>query len=120
MIKRAFLLACLALPALAALPASAAPNGLADLSVFPIPWKPGSGDQDFDAAALTFANLPPGTRVTIFTVRGQKVWQDLADATGTLLWTGVNEHRRTVASGTYLVVFDALGKKTSRRVVLIR
>ena len=120
MLQRALLLACLCLPTFAARPASAAPNGLADISVFPIPWKPGSGDLDFDAAALTFANLPPGTRVTVYAVRGQKVWQDLADAAGTLLWRGENEHRRAVASGVYLVVFDALGKKTSRRVVLIR
>ena len=101
-------------------PACAASAGLADIHIFPSPWKPGSGDAAFDAPRLTFSNLPAGTKVTLYTIRGQRVWQDHANAAGVLLWSGHNDHRRAVGTGTYIVVFDGGGRKASRRVVVIR
>ncbi|MBI4425885.1 MAG: T9SS type A sorting domain-containing protein [Elusimicrobia bacterium] len=100
--------------------AFAAPIGLADVQVFPIPWKPGTGDAPFDAPFVTFARMPPRTEVSIYTLRGQRLWSGVADASGTLRWSGVNQSGRPVASGTYLALIDGGGRKTTRRVVLVR
>lgn len=98
----------------------AAAANLASVRVYPIPWKPGSGDPAFDVAAVTFDRMPPGTEVRIFTLRGQRLWKGTADAAGTLRWTGVNEAGRMVGSGTYLALLDGGGTKTTRRVIVLR
>ncbi|MBI4348038.1 MAG: T9SS type A sorting domain-containing protein [Elusimicrobia bacterium] len=93
---------------------------LVDLRVYPIPWKPGSGDPAFDTPTVTFDRLPPSTEVTIFTLRGQRVWKGTADAAGVLQWRGQNDAGRMVGSGTYLVLFNGGGTKTTRRVAVVR
>lgn len=102
-------------------PAAAGPaDSLIDIHVFPSPWMPGSGDPSFDAPKVTFANLPAGTKVTVYTIRGQQVWQGRADANGVLQWDGVNDRGRAAATGTYLALFDGGGRRTTRRVALVR
>ncbi len=93
---------------------------LVDVRVFPIPWKPGSGDAAFDTPFVTFDRLPPACEATVFTLRGQKVWKGVANAAGLLTWNGLNESGRVVGSGTYLVLFNGGGTKTTRRVVVVR
>ncbi|MBI5201725.1 MAG: T9SS type A sorting domain-containing protein [Elusimicrobia bacterium] len=100
--------------------AALAATTLVDVRVYPIPWKPGSGDAAFDTPAVTFDRLPPACEATIFTLRGQKVWKGVANGAGVLTWNGLNEAGRSVGSGTYLVLFNGGGTKTTRRVVVVR
>lgn len=113
------LLLALLLVGTAAAPAGAALN-LVDARVFPVPWKPGSGDPALDVPAVTIDRLAPNTEVTIFTVRGQRVWKGVSNAAGVLLWKGLNDAGRMVGSGTYVAVLSGGGAKTTRRIFVVR
>lgn len=93
---------------------------LVDARVYPSPWKPGSGDPALDVPAVTIDRLAPNTEVTIFTVRGQRVWKGVANAAGVLLWKGLNDAGRMVASGTYVAVLSGGGAKATRRIFVVR
>jgi subtilisin family serine protease len=90
------------------------------VNVFPIPWKPGTGDPAFGALALTFSNLPADGRVKLYTLLGELVWDKSAGASGLITWDGRNKHGRRVGSGTYLTVIEGAGARRVMRVVVIR
>jgi len=91
-----------------------------EAQIFPIPWQPGSGNGLFDANAVTFAHLPAGAGVSIFTITGEFVWKGESAASGVLSWTGENAHGRKVGSGTYVAVISSGSRRVVRRVVVIR
>ena len=93
---------------------------LDDVKIYPIPWKPGSGDPRFDTAAIAFRQLTFPARVTLYTLLGEKVWSGKADSTGSLDWPGTNEAGRRAASGVYLSIIEGGREKVVRRVVVIR
>lgn len=93
---------------------------LDDVKVYPIPWKPGSGDPRFDSAAIAFRQLTYPARVTIYTLVGEKVWKGEADNSGALDWDGTNQAGRRAASGVYLAIIEGGLNKVVRRVVIIR
>ncbi len=65
--------------------------------------------------------VPPGSRVRIFTLRGELVNDLTADATsGLLYWNATNRAGRLVASGVYLVDIEAAGKRDIRKLAVIR
>ncbi|MCX5791532.1 MAG: T9SS type A sorting domain-containing protein, partial [Elusimicrobia bacterium] len=75
--------------------------------VYPVPWRPGSGDK-FDSAAGTdgiiFTNLTDRTEIRIYTITGQLVRElKLAPADlGRKVWDGKNSAGLKAASGVYL------------------
>ncbi|MBI3505127.1 MAG: S8 family serine peptidase [Proteobacteria bacterium] len=91
-----------------------------EAQIFPIPWQPGSGGGHFDAQSVTFSNLPPESRVSLYTIHGELLWQGNAGLAGVLEWSGDNRYGGRVGTGTYLAVIDGGGQKTTRRVVVIR
>jgi len=102
-------------------PFFATPASLLDaVQVFPIPWKTGSGDRNFDSTDITFSNLPADSRVRIFTILGERVRTLSAGATGILRWDGKNKNGFDVGSGTYLAVIEGSGGRRVQRVVIIR
>ena len=65
--------------------------------------------------------VPPGSSVRIFTLRGELVNDLTADATsGLLYWNATNRAGRLVASGVYLVDIEAAGKRDIRKLAVIR
>lgn len=84
----------------------AAPSAsLGAVKAYPNPWQPGTGGR-FDAAGVTFANVPTGARIKIFTIMGELVRQlevAAADA-NTKVWDGRNSEGRKAASGVYIVL----------------
>ena len=98
----------------------AAASTVDGVNVFPNPWEPGSGSPLYDAPSLTFSNLPAGARVRLFDLLGEFLWGGNAAASGVLQWDGSNRFGRKLATGTYLAVIEGGGKRTVRRVVLIR
>ncbi|MCR4296697.1 MAG: fibronectin type III domain-containing protein, partial [Elusimicrobia bacterium] len=82
--------------------------------VFPNPYYTGRDGY------VTVDNVPPGARVRIFTLRGEQVLDVKANATGLLTWSGTNGSGRSVATGVYLVMVEAGGKKKILKLAVIR
>jgi hypothetical protein len=81
---------------------------------------PGTGNPSFDAAALTFSNLPSDARVRIFTILGESVWEGSAGPSGVVTWDGRNSRGHPAASGTYIAVVTGSGGRKTTRVTVIR
>ena len=69
---------------------------------------------------FTFASLPGGTRVRVYTIHGEEVFSANANASGVLTWRAENLVGRPVASGLYLAVFEAGGNKKILKLAVIR
>ncbi|MBI4425887.1 MAG: hypothetical protein HY554_19310, partial [Elusimicrobia bacterium] len=90
------------------------------VEVFPVPWEPGSGTV-FDALGVTFSGLPLGADVRVFSLRGERVWEDASDASGIVFWRGRNRHGQPVGSGVYVVSIVAKdGRRVLRRLAVVR
>jgi len=98
----------------------AASGNVSEVQIFPQPWELGAPGSAYFASVLTFASLPAGADVKIFTLTGERVWEGTATGSGVATWDGTNRFGRSAASGTYLVVIESGGTKRLRRVVLIR
>ncbi len=89
-------------------------NNVYSALIFPNPFLKGRD------GFVTFAELPAFARVRIYTLRGDLVWDRLANAIGTLTWDGLNKWGRTVGSGIYLVVFQQGDDKKILKLVMLR
>jgi hypothetical protein len=69
---------------------------------------------------LTIDQIPAGSRIRLFTLRGEMVLDSNADSHGIFTWQGANRGGRAVASGVYLVVVEGNGIKTIRKLAVIR
>ncbi|OGS08820.1 MAG: hypothetical protein A2270_11465 [Elusimicrobia bacterium RIFOXYA12_FULL_51_18] len=75
---------------------------LPPMTVYPQPWKPGSGGSH-DAAGIIFANLPDEATVRIYTIAGELV-REFAVVRADLnvkVWDGKNTAGKNAASGVY-------------------
>ncbi|MFA5140757.1 MAG: LamG-like jellyroll fold domain-containing protein [Elusimicrobiota bacterium] len=100
-----------------------APTGIRpdvnEVYVYPVPWKPGSGDK-FDSATwlgrsgLAFGNLSTDGHIRVFTLSGELVTDLQYGPTdqGTLVWNGKNTAGRNVASGVYFAYVKATDGST--------
>lgn len=75
---------------------------LSQVRVYPIPWRPGSRGK-FDAAGITFDRLPPSGSIRIINIAGERVRDFGYDgaAAGSVVWDGLSDTGRRVASGVY-------------------
>lgn len=89
-------------------PATVASN-LAGVKVFPVPWKPGSRSR-FDAAGVTFSNLPAAGFIRILTLAGKRVREFTFNgvSAGSAVWDGNNDDGRRAASGVYFARITSL------------
>lgn len=69
---------------------------------------------------LTIDRVPPGSRVRIFTLRGELVSDVAANSAGIATWAGTNGSGRQVASGLYLVLVEAGSSKKILKLSLLR
>ncbi|MFI5362637.1 MAG: kelch repeat-containing protein [Elusimicrobiota bacterium] len=69
---------------------------------------------------VTFDEMPPSSRVRVFTLRGDKVFDQDADGAGHVTWTAVNASGRPVASGLYIVTVESGGTKKIMKLAVIR
>ena len=77
-------------------------TALPQVRVYPLPWKPGTKSK-YDAAGITFDRLPVSGSVRIVNLAGERVREFTfsgADA-GSVLWNGLSDNNRRVASGVY-------------------
>ncbi|MFI5347534.1 MAG: LamG-like jellyroll fold domain-containing protein [Elusimicrobiota bacterium] len=87
-------------------------SGLGGVTIYPVPWKPGSGGR-FDGLGVTFARLPISGRIRILTLSGQKVrdFSYSGAGAGSAVWDGTNDNGLRAASGVYMarITSDADG-----------
>jgi len=90
-------------------------DNLDSARVFPNPFRPSQGHTQ-----ITFANLPAGCRVRIYTVAGEKVTEFNADNTGIAVWDGNNSSGNHAASEVYFALLEGNGLKKTLKVAIQR
>ena len=77
-------------------------TSLAEVRVYPIPWKPGTRGR-FDAAAITFDRLPVSGSIRILNLVGESVseFSFNGGSSGSSSWNGLTADGRRAASGVY-------------------
>jgi hypothetical protein len=88
---------------------------LSNAKVGPVPFKANSGD-----AGIHFMNLPPGTRIRLFTMTGRIVQTLDVPNGGNTLWQINNANNDRVASGVYLYIIEGAGQKKEGKLVVIQ
>lgn len=92
-----------------------APSSTVDtVRVFPNPLY--TSTQGF----FTFDRLPAGSRVRVYTLHGEELFDHGANASGIVTWRAQNKVGRPVASGLYLAVVESGGEKKIIKVVVVR
>ena len=79
-------------------------NSLEDIQIYPNPMRPSQGH-----TGINFTQLPPGARLRIYTLAGEKVNDLSADSVGHATWDGNNQAGQKAASGIYLVYVQESG-----------
>jgi hypothetical protein len=84
-------------------------SDLNNIKVFPNPFYPNRPAQGM----ITITNLPENSKIKIYTISGQKVFETESDSTGTAYWEGLNSKGQMVGSGVYLChIKSNIGSKT--------
>jgi hypothetical protein len=92
------------------------PSNTVDTAVlFPNPYMPSRGN-----GYITITQMPPGARVRVFTMRGERIFDADAGGSGVLAWNGTNRSGRAIASGIYLITIEAGSQKKILKLVVIR
>jgi hypothetical protein len=91
-------------------------NSVNECKAFPNPFRPSQTGNRF----LNFSSLPAGAKLTIYTLRGEMVWEKTADDQGNISWDAKNDNGEPVGSGVYFVLLDGSGGKKTIKVVIQR
>jgi hypothetical protein len=77
-------------------------TSLAQVRVYPVPWKPGTNGR-FDAAGITFDRLPVTGVVRILSLAGERIREFSFDgsSSGSVVWNGMTDGGQRAASGVY-------------------
>jgi len=80
---------------------------LKSMRVYPNPFYTNRGN-----GYVTIEPVPANTKIRIYTLSGEKIWEGSGGTPGVIIWKGVNKSGHQVASGIYLGVLDSTaGKK---------
>lgn len=69
---------------------------------------------------VTLDRVPPGAKVKVFTMRGEKVLETTANSNGILTWSGTNGFGRAVASGLYVIHVEGEGTTKIMKLAVLR
>jgi hypothetical protein len=91
-------------------------------TVYPNPYRPGSGTAFDRPGGIVFANLALRSQIKIFTLSGELVFEtEENDGDGRLEWAAVNHSGEKLASGIYLyIVTGAGGEKKTGKIAIIK
>jgi hypothetical protein len=67
-----------------------------------------------------FTNLPPASRIRIYTISGRLVKDMTADGNGTATWDATNQSGSAVASDVYLVFVQGNGTEKTFKIMVQR
>ena len=92
-------------------------NDLSKVHCYPNPYKPSKGH-----TKITFSQLTTHTKLKIFNIAGELVYQDEQDTpNGELPWDVVNNNSEKLASGVYIyLIQDNSGSKAKGKFAVIR
>jgi hypothetical protein len=95
---------------------------LANVRVFPNPYKPGSGTSFDRAGGMMFSNLTADAKIQVYAVTGELVFEgEETDGDGRYEWPAVNSSGEKVASGVYVFrITNAAGEKKTGKLAVIR
>jgi len=79
-----------------------------EIYVFPNPLRPGAGFPRDEGGLVTFANIPEGSKILIFTTAGDRVIDIGPDAIlgGNIHWNARNSSKELITSGVYLYLVE--------------
>ncbi|MBI4803030.1 MAG: T9SS type A sorting domain-containing protein, partial [Elusimicrobia bacterium] len=89
-------------------------SGLSQARIYPNPFYPATKPQ------VTFAGLPAGTSVKLYTLQGELVWKGTANSSEIAEWPGVNRSGRAVASGLYIVYLESGGSRKTMKLSVVK
>ena len=89
--------------------------GLDAALIYPNPFRPTRGHSQ-----VFFRDLSAGASVSIYTLRGRRVWNGTASASGLAVWDGKNEAGLPAASGVYLVLLQSGGSRRVMKLAVVR
>ena len=98
-----------------------ASQNLCGVTVYPNPYRPGSGSAYDRSAGVVFANLSAGSKIRIYSMAGELVYEmEETGGTGYCEWRAVNSDGRRVASGVYLYnITNPSGEKKTGKIAVI-
>ena len=82
--------------------------------IFPNPYRAATD------GFVTIDRVPPASRVRVFTLRGERILDAVANGSGSVTWLADNTAGRPVASGLYLVVVESGGTKKILKLAVVR
>lgn len=96
-------------------------SGLSAIKIYPVPWQPGAGGR-FDAAGVTFSNLPATARIKIYTITGElvRLMEVTSSDGGVKVWDGRNSEGHKAASGIYLAFIKSGSDERTLKVAVER
>ncbi|MCK4644583.1 T9SS type A sorting domain-containing protein [bacterium] len=86
---------------------------LSEVKVYPNPCRIAEG-------SIKFSNLPTECTLTIYSISGEKVYEESDPETGDIEWSGINLKSSPIVSGVYLYVIKTADEQIIGRVALIR
>jgi hypothetical protein len=82
-------------------------SDLNNVNIFPNPYYPNKNQ-----GYITISDMPSDSKITIYTLTGDKVFETTANGAGNAYWDGKNQKGSYVGSGIYLcLVKSSYGKK---------
>lgn len=80
-------------------------SSMNSIKIYPNPYRPSS-----ELSVMNFV-LPPGSKIKIYTFNGELVRKIKAKDDGTAYWDGTNKSGMDAASGVYIALIEAPGKR---------
>lgn len=99
-----------------------------EVFAYPVPFRPygpnagaGVGQTGTDAEGITFSNIPSETKIKVFNIRGELVWDgEDNDGDGECNWNVRNKSGVPVASGVYFYLVKSAHDSKAGKLVIIR
>lgn len=89
---------------------------LSNIKIYPNPYKPNT-----HFGYMNFTNMPPHTKIKIYTITGELVRKLKANESGMTYWDALNENKEKVATGIYIAIFETPdGSKKIKKIAVER
>ena len=88
---------------------------LMNVRIYPNPLYPNRGQEK-----VVFDTMPAETKIKLFTLQSELVWEGETNSSGMAFWHGKNKSNKKVASGIYIVYFEYQKEKKILKLSVIK